>query len=258
LDGINRVSTFKGFCKEHDNDLFEPIDNFSLTPNNQQIFLYSYRSLCKEVFVKENALNLMLEQIEEVNNSPTYNELLSTILSGIKHGYKNLCRHKKLFDEALKNNDFDKIKYVVFTSETKPFMAFSGVLYPEYDFMGNRLQDLSSEDELLDLISFCSAPVGNGWGFIFAWHISSSISSRSFMRSLATMMHEKIDTGDLLFRFVIASCENIAFSPDWYESLSEDEQKRLSEKATTMADIFTLVQPNYLQEGLSGISKWNI
>jgi len=42
--GINRVSTFLGFCRKHDNALFEPIDNLPLVPTDQQVLLYAYRS----------------------------------------------------------------------------------------------------------------------------------------------------------------------------------------------------------------------
>lgn len=256
LEGVSRVSTFKGFCKYHDNKLFEPIDNLSLIPTSEQMFLYSYRSLCKELFVKENALDLLESQYEMHADSPAYSGLLSGMLRGTKHGYKNLCRHKALFDESLKTENYEEIKYMVFISDEPPFMAFSGVLYPEYDFMGNTLQDLSNEEELLDMITFCSAPITGGWAFIFAWHTSSSKNCINVMRSLATLIYEGHDVGDLLFRFVIASCENVAFSPKWWESLTKEEQKDISEKATIMAGVFTIVLPNYLQEGLSGISGW--
>lgn len=56
--GVNKVSTFRGFCGKHDNELFEPIDNSPLAPTPEQIALYAYRSLCREVFVKENAVAL--------------------------------------------------------------------------------------------------------------------------------------------------------------------------------------------------------
>ena len=61
--GIKKVSTFLGFCEKHDNELFKSIDNFPLFPTDQQVMLYAYRSLCRELFIKENALNLIEEQL---------------------------------------------------------------------------------------------------------------------------------------------------------------------------------------------------
>ena len=70
--GINKVSTFLGFCKRHDNELFEPIDNFPLIPTDQQVLLYSYRSLCRELFVKENALELINKHLENSVDKKSY------------------------------------------------------------------------------------------------------------------------------------------------------------------------------------------
>lgn len=256
LGGIKRVSTFKGFCKTHDNELFEPIDNYPLIPNFQQGFLYAYRSICKELFVKENALESIQQQYDNSKEHEAYRDLFWNMLKGVKHGYKNLCRHKDYYDSLLKNNNFKNIKYVAFLCNKEPVMAFSGILYPEFDFMGNPLQDLSNEQSQLDLITFSSAPINSGWAIIFSWHDSSSKACLQFMGSLASVVHEGYDLGDHLFRLVIATCENIAFSPVWWESLSEENKKRISVKAAVGADIFTVVQPNYLQEGLDGISKW--
>lgn len=37
--GINMVSTFRGFCEKHDSQVFEPIDKFPLVPTQHQILL---------------------------------------------------------------------------------------------------------------------------------------------------------------------------------------------------------------------------
>lgn len=211
--GINKVSTFKGFCKYHDNKLFEPIDNHLLKPTKQQVFLYAYRSLCKELFLKENSLNLLLKQYEDTKEHIAYKDMFSTLVNGTRHGYENLLKHKKTYDKALNKESFNEIKYCAFFSLGSPFMAYSGVLYPEYDFLGNLIQDLSDDKNNLDMIAHCSAPTADGWSHIFAWHDSSSRTSVHFMNTLANKMHNNEEVGDLLFRFVILNCENIAFSP---------------------------------------------
>ncbi len=58
--GINKVSTFLGFCKYHDNILFKPIDDQYLIPTDHQVLLYAFRSLARELFVKENVLNHLM------------------------------------------------------------------------------------------------------------------------------------------------------------------------------------------------------
>jgi hypothetical protein len=77
------------------------------------------------------------------------------------------------------------------------------------------------------------------------------------MRSLATMIHEDADSlNDYLFRLVMTNCENLAISPKWWEKLDEDKKEKIVDRATSMADIFTITEQSYLMEGLEGISDW--
>lgn len=46
---ITNVSKFRGFCKKHDNDLFEKLDNYGIN-TQQDIFLQLYRTTCKFTF----------------------------------------------------------------------------------------------------------------------------------------------------------------------------------------------------------------
>ncbi len=99
--GINKVSTFFGFCKNHDNELFEPIDNELLIPTDQQILLYSYRSLCRELFVSENALELVKNKLENGVNQDAIKKMFSGYVTGKSFGLKNLNRHKLEYDKSL-------------------------------------------------------------------------------------------------------------------------------------------------------------
>ncbi|MCQ8183451.1 hypothetical protein NP603_20230 [Methylomonas sp. SURF-1] len=252
--GIDKVSTFLGFCKRHDNELFEPIDNSRLIPTDQQAFLYAYRSLCRAVFVKENALTLANYTIENYGESNDRNGHKL----GTSFAFDSLKRHKFEYDNSLKENQHFDIEYVLFISKQKPFLAFSGLEYPEFDFMGRQLQDLGNHCSKLDLITFCSVPMNNHeWGILFAWHKSSSKTCTVFMSSLATMVYDNHNLGDLLFRFVILNCENIAISPTWWEAISEIHRKQISTRTFEMIDDFSPIKQNYLMHGLEGISEWN-
>src|SRR5947207_12079164 len=51
--GINKATTFAGFCSKHDNDLFSPLESsaFDFEPN--QIALLAYRAICRELYAKD-------------------------------------------------------------------------------------------------------------------------------------------------------------------------------------------------------------
>jgi hypothetical protein len=254
--GINQVSTFLGFCKRHDNDLFEPIDNFPLIPTDLQVLLYAYRSLCREVFVNENALGLYENLLVDIPDSNPIKEFFMDMKSGTEFGLKNLLRHKEEYDNSLRCKAYSDIRYVLFSTDQNPFIAFSGLLYPDFDFMGRQLQNLGDHTQKLDLITFCSAPVESGWSVLFSWHNTSSKTCQEFMRSLATIMYDGERLGDLLFRMAISNCENLAIAPKWWESLRDDHKKHISAMANIRANIFSQTRPTYLLKGLEGIAPW--
>jgi hypothetical protein len=255
--GVNKVSTFLGFCRKHDNELFEPIDNFPLVPTDQQVLLYAYRSLCRELFVKENSLELFESQLRIGVDNNAVRGLLKNMKRGTAFGLDNLKKHKAIYDNSLRDNSYSNARYVLFISEQKPILAFSGVFYPDFDFVGRQLQDLGDHSSNLQLITMCSAPMDCGWGFLFAWHVTSSDACVDFMRSLATVTYKNSNVlGDSLFRLVMTNCENSAISPRWWESLPESQKEEITSRASWTADVFAMTEPSYLMEGLEGICNW--
>lgn len=254
--GVNRVSTFLGFCKRHDSQLFAEIDKHSLIPTDKQVFLYAYRSLCRELFVKENSLNILESQLNKGPIQKAIRDLLSDIRRGTAFGLKNLKKHKLIYDDSLRERRYSDIEYVLFESNQNPSMAFSGLFYPDFDFLGRRLQDLGDYETELELITICSALTESGWGFLFSWHASSSKVCNDFMRSLATMVHDGCGLGDLLFRLVISNCENHAISPQWWENLPSYLKEQIIHRASKMVDVLSNTPRSYLMEGLEGIVNW--
>jgi len=254
--GVNKVSTFRGFCGKHDNELFEPIDNSLLAPTPEQIALYAYRALCREVFVKENAAALFCDSSAIQPGNKANQEVFDAMAEGSQIALKNLYAHKQKFDSLFKSKCFDNVRSVLFHSQQPPSVVFSGLLFPDFDFLGNQLQDLSDRNGELDLITFSFAPMSQGWACLFAWLTDSSQSCVPLMRSLATRVHDDGGLGDLLFRFVVSNCENLAISPTWWESLTEDQRGEITKAANHMADVFSLPRSDYLLTGLSNASRW--
>lgn len=253
--GIGVFSIFRGLCKKHDNELFKSIDTQALIPTDQQAFLYAYRSLCKELYNKEIALKIYESQLKSGTNHSIVNESLKSMLLGTKFGLKNLCIHKIKFDESLKNGRFDDIRYVLFISDQPPNIAFSGGIFPDYDFLGRQLQDLSDHNSFLEMITFCSAPINSGWGILFAWHDSSSEVPVEYIKSLATVAYETHSFEDFLFRLAITS-ENHAIAPSWWEKLSAKHQEEIIEKTSETVNTFSETPRKYLMNGVEGISGW--
>ena len=255
--GVNKASTFAGFCKYHDNALFEPIDNEPVEPQNRQIALYAYRSLCREYFVKENAVTVISRMKDHPELNAEGRALLQTSLVGHSLGFEGLKHHKQYYDEALRTKQYDEFEFTYFTSTSQCSMQLSGLLYPDFDFLGERLQDLGNWASPLDLISFFTAPTPDGWAFGFCWHTSSGRSCVPFVQSLASRATygEKIE--DSLLRFSFSCCENHAVRISWWNNLGAKAQRSAMDRIKLMAHPHLPVPQDYLVRGCENIADWN-
>lgn len=253
LSSINKVSTFRGFCKKHDNELFKHIDVSELIPTKEQVFLYAYRSICKEVFEKEKAVNIC-NALSLINNKFSNNILNSSTAAQI-NSYNQLLQHKKAFDKCLEQSDYSQIKYLVFISDQKPFMAFSGIKYPDYDFNANQLQNMENLNENFSLITYCSGLMKTGWCFILAWLYDGSSVCCKFVDSMKTSVKKGNNIADMLFRLALSS-ENHAFSPTWFKALGDEKEEKLRNNLKIMSSLKIEVPEDYLKNGLENISNW--
>ncbi|WP_394157010.1 hypothetical protein [Vibrio campbellii] len=256
-EGINKASTFKGFCKKHDNELFEAIDNHVLVPTEEQVFLYAYRSICREVFEKNKAVSLLNANLSSFTKDCAEKRLINNLIKGTNYGLGNLIKIKDTYDHTLSQRSFSDMKFVVFKCDQKPNMAFSGLIYPDFDFLGNCLQDLSDTNKSLSLITACSAPMEGGWGYILAWHQEKNAVSDTLVSSLAELINNGESVEDALFRFIISTCENHAFSPFWWDKLNSTHKEAIIQRVNEIVDPLSIVSNSYLQKGLEGIVDWS-
>jgi hypothetical protein len=256
--GIATVSTFAGFCAQHDCELFRPIDTMALVPTDQQVALYGYRALCREFFAKENASALIDEQLELGGYDRATRELLEAYGVGTSLGFNNLRRHKAAFDDLFRSGSYQDVEYTLFIFRQPPLFAFSAVFYPEFDFLGRRLQILTDPANKPDLMTVCSADTDDGWGLLFCWHKTSSSACTEFLRSLATAVHQGRGVEAALLRMVVAFCENLAVAPRWWETLAEQERERFSVALSAGANLFAPTDPANLTADLELDTGWKI
>jgi len=239
------------------NSLFEPIDNCNLIPTKQQAFLYAYRSISKELFTKQQAIEGIQSMIDSATGNEAVAENLNGMLKSFQYGTEQLELNKKLYDKSLEAALFDDIRYVAFVFNEKPTAVFSGLIYPDYDFQGRKIQDLGKHPSL-SLMTFCSAPTNEGWAFIFSWHKSSDSACSAFMYSLQEVMRAGKQLEDYLFHLMILNCENHALSPSWWDGLSQPKAKVLCSMMEKQADIFSEIKSDYLATPPLNLIDWKL
>ncbi|MDO8997664.1 MAG: hypothetical protein Q7U77_13650 [Sediminibacterium sp.] len=251
--GLTKTSTFSGFCKFHDNALFEPIDNSHLDSNKEQIALYAYRSICRELFVKENAVKVLEKMKTHRELNSDQQEYFERMQSAYSLSFDRLKHHKNCYDQALSNKIYDDFEYTYFTSISPCSLQVSGQLYPDFDFLGRFLQEYSDFSSSLDLITFFTAPTREGWAFCFGWHSSSNLSNVPYIQSLATIVSEGKKIEDALLRLSFTCCENHAFRISWWDGLTKASQQVALERMLVIVPS----EINYLVNGCEGIADWN-
>lgn len=240
LVGINRASTFTGFCQKHDKYLFKEMEDEEFVATPCQMFLLSYRSICREIFTKISSMAAFQKTTMIENNDPAATMFRETFIEpmtiGTKAALRDLERVKKKYDSSFFSRKFDDYLFYYVVLDYPIPVVTSGAIFPHNDFGGELLQDLSDENLEADEVTFNAVKPNDGGAFLF-WGRNTSVT-RAFLKSF----HEIDDDlkASTFINFVFTHCENICVSPEWWESLSEAQQIMLNERYN------------------SGVGPWNL
>jgi SEC-C motif len=234
LIGLNKASTFTGFCNLHDTKTFEPIEKHPFRPTQEHTFLLNlgYRALCRELFTKKAAFeNIpLMKELDRGWTMPEqigYQLFVKRYADAVKVGLRDIDHHKAIYDKVLLSGDFsDSNFYVIFFDRTPDIMCSAGK-FPTHDYHGNVLQDLQQADEIMDSISFSLIATDNGGAAVFSW-IGSSSPCEKFIISLDSLTDDNIASA--IVRYSFEFFENVFFSPSWWSSLEEKVKIKLQSR----------------------------
>jgi hypothetical protein len=101
--GINKVFTFKGFCHDHDERIFSPIEKNSFDlKNDYNQLLFAYRTLINEIRKKEVALDCYNSLLAETS-IPIDKQALYESINGTKMGITDSEQILDIIKESLSN-----------------------------------------------------------------------------------------------------------------------------------------------------------
>ena len=257
--GINKASTFKGFCAKHDKTLFSSFEDHPFIGTEEQCFGLTYRALAREIYAKEAALShvdfmkqgdkgkTLFYQIDIQENIKCYE-------MGTKKAIKELSELKNNLDNIMLKRSYRPLTYLVIESSKPIPIVVSSIVYPMYDFEGYLIQDLFNLEitpEHLIFNAFCS----NGKGFVlFSWLQDNKIIE-GFINSLIKLNSERIFSA--LVRFFFSSAENSFISPEWWHNLSTDQKTKIEELIMFDVGAFSPMTDNILADNRIEFSGWN-
>lgn len=227
--GINQASVFTGFCSTHDKHIFAPIEDNAFDKSAYHCFLVAYRSLCRELFVKESAANTF-SFAQKLDKGKSLNEQVMIQQMAKYYGSNNdltmgdLQYLKQKLDHMFTTGVFDDLHHLVVELKLPPRVMTSAVLGYTVGFDGKLLQIISNDPkDIPDYVFINSFSSENRGYIVLSWLKEHSISNLKFVNQL-------LQTGSMsnsLSIFTFAMVENIYISPEWWESLNEAEQEKI-------------------------------
>lgn len=261
LLGINRASTFTGFCSWHDNKIFEPLEKRTFCGTPEQCFLLGYRALSREIYTKRvtAALSDMRRDADKGKTFAAQVEIQTVnqvYEVGLAAGSRDQDHYKSVYDDILESQTFDTVRSYIIEFETAPPVMCSGAVYPEQDFKGVQLQDLADLSNTPALICFTSFYGGERGVVAFSWLTESDHACYAFIESLKAIPDEFVTAA--LLRFFFTHCENVHMNPDWWERLPEGNRNALIRRMAMSAEPLMERTKAYLAEDELVLSSWPI
>ncbi|WP_440464570.1 YecA family protein [Psychrobacter sp. ASPA161_6] len=227
--GINKASTFKGFCARHDKLLFACFEDKPFIGTKEQCMALTYRSVAKEIYAKENAL----ETTKLMKNMDRGTLLIFQIMKqqdlyyyelGLETSANELYKIKSSLDAELSDNSDNSYSFLVIESSNPLPVVVSSITNPTHDFKAKYLQDLADLETIPDYLIF-NAFTSSGKGLVvFSWLKKAEVIDE-FINSLLEI--DKKDMFSYLVNFFFSSAENTFISPDWWNTLGTEQQQKI-------------------------------
>ncbi len=261
LVGINRSSTFTGFCSAHDNNIFSKTESKPFKASQEQCFLLAYLALARELYMKSLQVSLSNDRRQADRGRPLEQQFAiqsknSWFDTGSAAGLNDSKYHKEMYDNILLSCNFSSVRGYVIELDSPPPIMCSGGTFPEQDFEGNQLQDLYDLTVTPHLLTVTSFHGGQYGVILFSWLLDSDTTCRKFIDSLKELPPDRMTDG--IIRFLFQFCENIHISPDWWENLGDKKRDTLINRAATSMNPYIDRKPNCISEDGIRFDNWSI
>ena len=225
----------------------------------EQLFLYAYRPLCRELFQKQLVAMTaeargQLDRGLPVSEQIKY-QLFDAAYSNSTHlAIRDQLSHKEQYDTDLLAAKFDDVHGVVVEFDRVPAVLVSAAQFPECDFQGHVLQDLGSMNRL-DMTTFSMVPTDAGGVAILSW-LGNQPAAERFADSLHSLDGSEIP--DALLRFTFEFFENTFVNPEWWEALAPESRDGFLKRMNEAADLTVLRSPRCLVDDGIRVATWNV
>lgn len=224
--GKNKASIFSGFCKKHDEEYFNGIEDKDYEGTFEQNYWFAFRALCFELHrklrLKKSYTALFQKQAQATRIPNIYTNYYNTELS-IRDSWQEYERFKKVFLEKSFHQIDSFVKEIPFKVG---FTATTSVAVG-VDIEGNMAADIYNYDENLFIPSLYISVIPKNSSTII---IISRFKEDLCYEKILTQLKNTKNT-DTLFRYITFCLaeysENVYFSPLIIDSLDEKYKNKI-------------------------------
>lgn len=229
LIGVRKTSIFKGFCSQHDNNIFSSIDLEPQLPiQGEDMFLYHFRTICYELFNKELIFNRNKHSLQEMKKKNNFREIESNYIyqqwedslliqnQGIKLFIERDSKH------LLRN--LEKISTGESYKDMQFIATFTNFLPIHLSTMINPLFDgyVPTDFDFQPLVSVNIVPLSNRSFICFCWTSEYSEFVYRFLEHIERLGLEKIVN---IIAFL--ESEDVSIRPSFFDNLPVEQKQRL-------------------------------
>jgi SEC-C motif len=243
--GLKRASTFRGFCENHDAELFRPVETKPFSASSEQLLLLNFRAVARRVYGREVAFRHKKNHGDNDRGLPPN---MQRILFVLQEGERlhaedklaNIRALKVIYDHRLVERDFSDMNAFVTVFSGAPEVALAEIVGVDADFTGGTLRH---PDPPAHLVVY-TVGVDGGTALIFSW-LGANSAAEDLCRSFAARPDE--EKAAAFLRYAVEYVDNLYFAPQWWEGLTPDEQSIVISALTSRMHPFYVRHPSVLE-----------
>ena len=254
--GLNEASTFRGFCNRHDTLLFKPIESYPITPTIEQAYLFAYRSLSRDLYLKKTSRDFYKGLLDKKWFSNYCNkDYLKLLVQANDSGLNDFQNYKSKLDSIYYSQDYQNYRFLFYVfNEKSPFFC-TCTFGPEATLNGKKLQDLGKMNPNQTYINLTVINNPDNAVAIFSWYHDEREINDKFIRSL--MYKNKKRIPNLILNLCFEYSENLYFEREWWMRLKKRDRKSLVSRVLSGVGTLDRGIKEHQDDGQSAL-KWKI
>lgn len=228
--GIGDASVFPGFCANHDNDLFRPIEGKTCVIGFREALLFAYRAACFEAFMKRAQcataeLFTRLDEGRPVEEQEGIQNAARASTHNVAAALEGTHSRKAGYDRRVKTDDTEGFHYSWVRFDTLLPVVSCGTFLPDFDLAGAPLQRIGHGEAAYEQVALNVTAYESRSVIVLGWTGAPGGPASRFAASFQAL--DDRAKAACAARLPLEYLENSYLSPEWWESLSEAEQRTL-------------------------------